>query len=80
MAKVRLTYGDVNTITNGLIESIKAVNESKGYTSSDNAYYTVGYIQSLLNNLIVEMPVTKQYQVVDYIQTHTASKISKLGV
>lgn len=78
MAKSRITYNEINIITNGLIGAINAVNESKGYTTSDNAYYTVGYIQSLLNHLISEMPVTKQHRVVDYIQTHTASKISKL--
>jgi len=78
--KIRFTYNEVNTVTNDLVESIKIMNDNRGYDRTDNANYTVGYIQSLLNSLITEMPVTKQHQVISYLASHTASKLTKAGV
>jgi len=78
--KVRFTYNDVNTVTNDLIESIRIMNDNRGYDRSDNAYYTLGYIQSLLNNLIADMPVTKQHQIISDLAKHTESKLKTAGV
>ena len=78
--KIRFTYNDVNTLTNDLIESIQIMNDARGYDRSDNAYYTLGYIQSLLNNLIADMPVTKQHQIISDLVKHTESKLKETGV
>jgi len=78
--KVRFTYNDVNTVTNDLIESIRIMNDNRGYDRTDNAHYTLGYIQSLLNNLIADMPVTKQHQIISDLAKHTESKLNKAGV
>jgi len=78
--KIRFTYNDVNTVTNDLIESIRIMNDNRGYDRTDNAHYTLGYIQSLLNNIIADMPVTKQHQIISDLASHTASKLNKAGV
>jgi len=78
--KIRFTYNDVNTVTNDLIESIRIMNDNRGYDRTDNAHYTLGYIQSLLNNLIADMPVTKQHQIIADLAKHTESKLNKAGV
>ena len=69
--KIRFTYNDVNALTNDLIESIQIMNDARGYDRSDNANYTLGYIQSLLNNIITDMPVTKQHQIISDLTKHT---------
>ena len=78
--KIRFTYNDVNTVTNDLIESIRIMNDNRGYDRTDNAHYTLGYIQSLLNNLIADMPVTKQHQIISDLAKHTESKLKTAGV
>ena len=78
--KIRFTYNDVNTVTNDLIESIRIMNDNRGYDRTDNAYYTLGYIQSLLNNIIADMPVTKQHQIISDLAKHTESKFNRAGV
>ena len=78
--KVRFTYNDVNTVTNDLIESIRIMNDNRGYDRTDNAHYTLGYIQSLLNNIIADMPVTKQHQIISDLAKHTESKLKTAGV
>jgi len=80
MAKTRFTYNDVNTVTNDLIESIRIMNDNRGYDRTDNAHYTLGYIQSLLNNIIADMPVTKQHQIISDLAKHTESKLKVAGV
>ena len=56
------------------------MNDNRGYDRTDNAHYTLGYIQSLLNNIIADMPVTKQHQIISDLAKHTESKLNRAGV
>lgn len=76
----RFSYNEINTVTNDLIESIKDTNIKRGYCILDNGFYTLGYMQSMLNNIIADMPANKQQEIINKIVARTKSSQENFGV
>lgn len=74
----RYSYSDVNVVTNGLVESIKVTNMARDLVGSDNICFTLGYIQSMLNNIIADLPVTKQNAIIREIMERTKEKMESI--
>ena len=74
----RYSYSDVNVVTNGLVEAIKVTNMARDLVGSDNGYFTLGYIQSMLNNIIADLPVTKQNAIIREIMERTKEKMESI--
>ena len=63
-----------------MIDAIRDEYQSRdvSYTSSDSAAYALGYISSILNGVICEMPKTKQKKILEQFENLTNQKLSQI--
>ncbi len=69
-----VTYEKTNQITNRLIQSIVDERIRAGYNLADANSFTLGYIQSMMNTIILDMSKRDQIKVLTEIARISTSK------
>ena len=67
-----MIYQDVQAALDDLQAAIEAANTKKGYDTTANAHYTIGYLQSMFSGIVLSLPKGQQAKVMKEINSATA--------